>query len=98
MMFPTFPDEALTMIAGTLKMSLKWFIPSIVIGRGIGIAGITFGLTAIPFDKFTSPLHWIIFILLCAVFMVGVLYGAHRINVAMEKRRNAQKNTQEKDK
>lgn len=90
MMFPTFPDEALTMIAGTLKMSLKWFIPSIVIGRGIGIATITFGLTSIPFDQFTTPLHWIVFILLCAALIVGVFYGAHRINVVMEKRRKKQ--------
>ena len=88
MMFPTFPDEALTMIAGTIGMSLKWFLPSIIIGRGIGIAAITFGLSAIPFDKFTSPLHWIAFIGLCIGFIVGVLYAAHRLNVYMEKRRN----------
>ena len=91
MMFPTFPDEALTMVAGTLKMSLKWFIPSIVIGRGIGIAAITFGLSSVPFDKFTTPFHWIGFILLCAVGTVGVFYGAHRINVSMEKKRNQKK-------
>lgn len=96
MMFPTFPDEALTMIAGTLKMSLKWFIPSIVIGRGIGIAAITFGLSSVPFELFTTPFHWIIFIVLCAAFIIGVFYGAHRINVSMEKRRNRQKeNVQE---
>ena len=88
MAFPTFPDEALTMIAGTLKMSLKWFVPSIFIARGIGIAAITFGLSSIPFDKFTSPLHWIIFILLCAALIVGVFYAAHKLNVIMEKRRN----------
>lgn len=89
MVFPTFPDEALTMIAGTLKMSLKWFIPSIVIGRGIGIAAITFGLSSIPFDRFTTPFHWIIFIGVCAAFIIGVFYGAHRLNVIMEKRRKA---------
>ena len=61
MMLPTFPDEALTMIAGTIRMSLAWFIPSVVIGRGIGIVTITFGLSAVPFDRFTTPLHWIDF-------------------------------------
>lgn len=96
MVFPTFPDEALTMVAGTLKMSLKWFIPSIFIGRGIGIAAITFGLSSIPFEKFTTIFHWIIFIALCAAFIVGVFYGAHRINVVMEKRRNQAKETVEK--
>ena len=93
MLFPTFPDEALTMIAGTIKMSLKWFIPSIVIARGIGIAAITFGLSSIPFDKFTTPFHWIGFILLCGIAIVGVFWGAHRINLIMEKKR-----AQEKDK
>lgn len=87
MLFPTFPDEALTMVAGTIKMSLKWFIPSIIIARGIGIAAITFGLSSIPFDKFTTPFHWIGFILICAVGIVGVFWGAHKLNVAMEKRR-----------
>ena len=88
MIFPTFPDEALTMVAGTIKMSLKWFIPSIVIARGIGIAAITFGLSSIPFDNFTTPFHWIGFILLCAIAIIGVFWGAHRINVVMEKRRS----------
>ena len=66
MLFPIFPDDALVMVAGTLKMSLKWFIPSIVIGRGIGVATIVFGLSIVPFDKFTTIWHWIIFILICA--------------------------------
>ena len=91
MLFPTFPDEALTMIAGTLKMSLKWFLPSIFIGRGIGIATITFGLSAVPFEKFTTPFHWIGFILICALGIVGVFYGAHKLNAAMEKKRNQAK-------
>lgn len=87
MAFPTFPDEALTMVAGTIKMSLKWFIPSILIARGIGIAAITFGLSSIPFERFTTPFHWIGFVLLCAAGIVGVFWGAHKLNVAMEKRR-----------
>ena len=90
MMFPTFPDEALTMIAGTLKMSMKWFVPSIVIGRGIGIATITFGISSIPFEQFTSIFHWIGFILLCGVIMFGALWGAHKINQIMEKKRAGQ--------
>lgn len=87
MALPTFPDEALTMIAGTIKMSLAWFIPSVIVGRGIGIVTITFGLSAIPFDKFTTPLHWIVFILLCLAATVGVLWLANKLNKIMEKRR-----------
>jgi uncharacterized membrane protein YdjX (TVP38/TMEM64 family) len=87
MALPTFPDEALTMIAGTIKMSLAWFIPSVIVGRGIGIVTITFGLSAIPFDKFTTPLHWIVFILLCIFATIGVLWLANKLNKIMEKRR-----------
>lgn len=88
MVFPMFPDDALVMIAGTLKMSLKWFIPSIVIGRGIGIATIVFGLGNIPYEKFNTPWHWIGFVLICAALIVLVLFLAHKFNQFLEKRRN----------
>ncbi len=80
MMFPLFPDDAIVMISGTLKMSLKWFIPSVIIGRGIGIMAITFGLTNIPFDRFTTPWHWIVFILACAIGILLVFFAAFRLN------------------
>ena len=89
MLFPVFPDDALVMVAGTLKMSLKWFIPSIVIGRGIGIATIIFGLGNIPYDKFTTPWHWIAFVLACAVLIAMVFYLAFRFNKYLEKRRKS---------
>lgn len=90
MLFPMFPDEALTMVAGTLKMSLKWFVPSVVIGRGIGIASIVFGLGNIPYDKFTSIWHWVAFIAACAIVVVAVFYAAYRFNKFLEKRNNKQ--------
>ena len=80
MLFPIFPDDALVMIAGTLKMSLKWFIPSIVIGRGIGVATIVFGLGSVPFEKFSSPWHWVCFIALSALFLLAVFFGAYKLN------------------
>ncbi len=86
MLFPVFPDDALVMVAGTLKFSLKWFIPSIVIGRGVGIAAIVFGLGNIPYDKFTTVWHWIAFIAICAVFVIGVFYLAYKFNNYLEKR------------
>lgn len=80
MLFPIFPDDALVMVAGTMRMKLSWFVPSIVLGRGIGVATIVFGLALVPFDKFTSIWHWILFILLCAVFIVLVFFFAYRFN------------------
>ena len=87
MMFPVFPDDALVMVAGTLKMSLKWFVPSIVFGRGIGVFTIIFGLSIVPFDKFTTPWHWIGFILLCALFIATVFILAIKFNKYMENKR-----------
>ena len=87
MMFPIFPDDALVMISGTLKMSLKWFIPSIVIGRGIGIATIIFGFSLVPFEKFTSVWHWVLFVALCAAFIFAVFFAAYKFNRMMERRK-----------
>lgn len=87
MTFPIFPDDALIMIAGTLKMSLKWFIPSIVFGRGVGIAAIIFGLGIVPYDKFTSPWHWILFIAICVILIVLVFYLAYKFNKFLQKRK-----------
>ena len=86
MMFPVFPDDALVMVAGTLKMSLKWFIPSIVLGRGIGVVTIVFGLSIVPFDKFTSIWHWVIFILVCALGLALIFFAANRFNKYLEER------------
>lgn len=91
MMFPIFPDDALVMIAGTLKMSMKWFTPSILIGRGIGVATIIFGISSIPYEKFETPLHWIGFIITCAILIIAVFYLAHLFNKFLNKR------TQKKD-
>ena len=88
MLFPFFPDEALTMVAGTTRMKLSWFLPSIFVARGIGIATITFGLSAIPFDRFTTAWHWIGFVLLVAAGVGAIFFGAHKFNKYME-RQNA---------
>ena len=86
MLFPFFPDEALTMVAGTTRMKLSWFLPSIFVARGIGIAAIVFGLSAIPFDKFTSVWHWVAFVAIIAVGVVAVLLGAKKFSNYMAKK------------
>ena len=88
MLFPLFPDDALVMLAGTFKMRLKWFIPSIVIGRGVGVATVIFGITIIPFNRFTSFWHWLLFIIGCLAGVALVFYLAHLLNNYLERRRN----------
>jgi uncharacterized membrane protein YdjX (TVP38/TMEM64 family) len=84
-MFPIFPDDALVMMAGTLKMKMKVFIPSIIIGRGLGIATIVFGFAIIPFDTFTSVYDWLVFITVCGIWIFMIFKMAHKLNEKIEK-------------
>ncbi len=86
MLFPMFPDDALVMISGTLKMKLEWFFPSIIVGRGVGIATIVFGLSAVPFEKFTEWWHWALFVAICAILVVAVFLFALWFSKYMKKR------------
>ena len=96
MLFPLFPDDALVMIAGTIKMRLKFFIPSIIIGRGIGIATIVFGLKIIPFDSFNSIYDWIVCITVFAFWILMVFKLANKFNKYLEKRHQKKKDDEEK--
>ena len=87
MLFPVFPDDALVMIAGTIKMKLKWFIPSIILGRGIGIATIVFGFSLIPFESFTSLYDWIVFITVCVVWIFVIFHFANKLNKKLESKK-----------
>ena len=80
MLFPAFPDDALVMVAGTLEMRLSWFVPSILLGRGIGIASIIFGFGSIPYERFTEPWHWILFVLVVGVGVISLFLLANRLN------------------
>lgn len=86
MMFPVFPDDALVMIAGVLKMKLSWFIPSVVIGRGIGIATIVFGISIVPFEEFSSIYDWIVFITVCIFWIILLFKVAGKFNKYIEKK------------
>lgn len=90
MVFPLFPDDALIMLAGTIKMSLSWFLPSVIIGRAVGIATIVFGFAIVPFDSFKSLYDWIIFITVCAFWVIIAFKLAHKLNIYMEKKRKNQ--------
>ena len=87
MLFPIFPDDALVMIAGTTKMRLGWFIPSIVVCRGIGAATIIFGLEIIPFDRFTGLYDWLVLITVCFFWIQQMFKIANKIDRHFAKKR-----------
>ena len=86
MLFPIFPDDALVMVAGVTKMKLSWFIPSIVLCRGVGAATIVFGISIIPFDRFTSIYDWIILITVCVFWLIQIFKIAHKIDIYYAKK------------
>ena len=87
MLFPIFPDDALVMIAGTTRMKLSWFIPSIVVCRGIGAATIIFGMEMIPFESFSGPYDWIILITVCFFWIKQLFKIANKIDRYFVKKR-----------
>lgn len=87
MLFPAFPDDALVMMAGTIKMKMKWFVPSIIICRGIGILTIIFGFSFIPFDEFTSLYDWVVFITVCIVWIFIIFHFANKLSKKIESKR-----------
>ena len=80
MLFPIFPDDALVMIAGTTKMRLGWFIPSILLCRGIGAATIVFGMELIPFESFRGPYDWVILITVCFFWIQQLFKLANKLD------------------
>ena len=89
MMFPIFPDDALTMVAGTIRMKLAWFIPSVIIGRGVGVATIIFGIETMLPDKNSSSYiyDWFILATVIAFGLVCVFYLANKLNKTMALKR-----------
>ena len=73
MMFGGFPDDALVCVAGIIKMNLWFFVPSVIIGRSIGIASIVFGLNFIQVLGIDSPLGWFKLIVFGVIGLVLVL-------------------------
>ena len=99
MMLPIFPDDALVMVAGTLKMSLKWFIPSIVIGRGIGVVTIVFGLSLFDFNSF-EWWNWVLFILACVIGILLLFFCATKLNNYLGNKNNtanSEENAEDED-
>lgn len=67
-----FPDDALVLMAGVVKMNVVYFILSTFIGRSIGCVCTIFGISLIPFDTFTRPYDWFVFIC-CVIVAIALI-------------------------
>ena len=88
-----FPDDALVMVAGAVRMNFLYFLVSVLIGRGIGIATICFGVKILP--EIDSLWAFIEVATVCVFWLLVVFYIAHRLNVWLEKRRRKDKEKKE---
>lgn len=79
-----FPDDALVMIAGVMKMNFLFFTLSVILGRGIGIATICFGVTLLP--EITCFWDVAEIATVCCFWLVIVFYLTHKLNVWLDKR------------
>ena len=91
MLFPIFPDDALVMIAGVTKMKLRWFVPSIILCRGVGVATIIFGMSIIPFDSFVSAYDWMILATVGFFWIKEIFTVANFLDRYFERKRNPEK-------
>lgn len=89
-----FPDDALVMISGVMKMNFLFFALSVLIGRGIGIATICFGVELLP--KVTCFWDVAEIATVCCFWLIIVFYIAHKLNVWLEKRKEKKQNIEKK--
>lgn len=85
MLFPFFPDDEITLIAGLTKMKYRYFMPVTFITRSIGIAAYTFVGQIFDFYTF-NVLEWYQFILISLIGIALVFYVAHKLEIFLENR------------
>lgn len=66
---PGFPDDALCMVAGAIRMNPWFYAISILVCKAIGVATIVWGVGVVPFDSFTSLWDWLVFLTVCLVWV-----------------------------
>ena len=76
------------MIAGVTKMKLSWFIPSILICRGVGAATIVFGMALIPYESFTSFFEWLVLITVGFFWIKEIFKLAGKVDRYFEHKKN----------
>ena len=101
-LLPVFPDDAICMAAGTIKV--KWWIHyiEIVLCRGIGCATIVFGISILPYPftldfsfVFAHIWDYLLEITVIVFWVIVMLYIARRIDVWLTKHKTKDKETKQ---
>ena len=93
---PVFPDDALCMIAGMIKIKFWLHLLYIVLCRGIGVATIVFGISIIPFNTFTTLWDWLVCGAVLLVYICLILFIARKIDLFLSKRLKNKQNKEDK--
>ena len=88
---PLFPDDAICMICGTMKMKFWLHLIYIILCRGIGGATIVFGLNLIPYKSFTTFYDWFVCVAVIIVYVLILLYIARKIDKWLTKKMSEKK-------
>ena len=86
-LLPIFPDDAICMCCGTLKMNFWFHLSSIMLCRGIGCATIIFGINLIPYNDFTNFYDWFVFGAVLIVYIVLLFRLAKFIDKKMNEKK-----------
>lgn len=87
-LLPIFPDDALCMCAGMIKIKFWLHLIYILLCRGIGVATIVFGISLIPFETFNSLYDYLVCGAVLIVYIALMLIVARKIDKYIEKKRN----------
>ena len=85
MLLPFWNDDLFVAIAGVIKMNFLFWIISTFACRIIGCATLTFGISLVPFETFTTLWDWIVFLTVVVFWVIIMFYIATKINKYLEK-------------
>lgn len=83
---PVFPDDALCMVAGMIKIKFWLHLIYIILCRGVGVATIVFGISLIPFETFDTIWDWLVCGAVLLVYICLLLFIARKIDLFLSKR------------
>lgn len=91
-LLPVFPDDAICMCCGAIKLKFPLHLLYIVLCRGVGCATVIFGLNLIPYKEFNSFYEWFILGAVIIVYVSLLLKVTKYIDKKLQQFHNRDKN------